>query len=146
MKNIYLIIFLYAIINLSLPVSGNDICNDLVCCPITCNNCTVCIGDQINDIMCCEKNILESNKTCTLFQSPCIKNSTPAPTTTQIISPALVDKILKFLTIPNIIYLCIGFVLFLCVVYACTCFDRRKPPISYKEITWSKDTVWIHSE
>lgn len=45
---------------------------------------------------------------------------------------------LRDLGVINLVFIGIGGVLLLLFIYSCTCFDTRKPPISYDEINTGK--------
>lgn len=129
-------------------VHSQFICNDLVCCPENCDNCTTCVGIIEYDDLCCEKIILQNNMTCDDFTPPCILTNTTNTTDANIPVPDKAEldlngKILAFLTLTNIILLSAGFIIFICSIYACTCFDKRVPPLNYTDITWKEGTSWI---
>lgn len=121
-------------------VNCDNICTATVCCPNFCSNCSTCIGDISNDANCCETTILSAGRTCGDYDAPCITtNNSSEP---QGSEPSLWEKIISFflniyttLGIGYLIIIGIGLVIFLCMIYACTCFDKRSPAIDYDSIT-----------
>ncbi|XWV25915.1 putative orfan [Tupanvirus soda lake] len=133
-----------------------EICNDEVCCPDSCVNCATCVGNFTLDQLCCDEVILASNKYCDVDDAPCIlegdKNNTnknDTDTTNENNNDDNDDFIdgLKdfFSSIPNIILVSILAPLVLSAIYACTCFDRRRPPLDYEKIEWKKGTSWVNN-
>lgn len=53
------------------------------------------------------------------------------------------EKLEDFFTIGNIIMAALIIVLVLAFIYSCTCFDRRQPPLDYKDIEWEEGENWV---
>ncbi|AUL77709.3 putative ORFan [Tupanvirus deep ocean] len=132
-------------------------CNNEVCCPDSCPSCTTCVGNFTLDELCCEEIILASNKYCDVNDAPCILESDKNNTNTNDTNTDenndnrndtddFIEGLKDFFTqIPNIILISILVPLVLSAIYACTCFDRRKPPLDYDQIEWRKGTSWVNT-
>jgi hypothetical protein len=117
-------VFFLLVICLCVNTSFSDICTETVCCPAdVCPNCTICTGDSNIVNLCCDEVILVNDSSCSYYPPPCV--ITPS-------QPNLWDKIMTDIGLLNFILLCIAFLLFLCVIYSCCCFDKRKSPINYE--------------
>lgn len=126
-------IFFYLFILFCFTYS-NQICNDLVCCPsecITCHNCT--ISNAINS-QCCDTIIMNSNRTCDIFDAPCIVDINSETNDEPDIS-SKAKKYYEAIGLMNTILICIATVVLISLIYSCTCFDHhRKPPLPYDTI------------
>jgi len=121
-------------------VLSGAVCNTVVCCASSCANCTICIsGNSTNNALCCQNNILAANLSCSTNPVPCVGNIITSQSST-------FEQFLAFMSIPNIVFLSICGAIFLAMIYACTCFDNRKPPLQYSDITWSEGTSWVKEE
>lgn len=119
-------------------ISAN-VCNDAVCCASSCSNCTTCGSENISiSEMCCENNILAKNLSCADHPAPCV-GALPY-------NPTVLEQFIAFMDIPNIVFISICGVLFIALMYACICFDSRKPPLKYNEIAWKDGISWIKDE
>lgn len=158
-KYIIIITILFLVSN-----SWADLCTSQVCCDSSCSNCTTCIGDPYIDSLCCDVTILSSGLTCDSNPPPCIlvvSASTSSSSTTGHSSTSgntdtgsndsytLADfwsDVKTFFTVEMIIIISIGGLLLICIIYACTCFDNRKPPLDYETITWQEGMTWYKNE
>lgn len=131
----------------SIGVLSSDICTDTVCCPGKCDNCTMCTGNMIYDEMCCDNVIENSNRTCGTDNAPCkiMKNADSTTTGTNSNDITQTGGILQGaenfynkIGLINIIFIGIGIIFGFCLLYACTCFDKRKPAIPYEQIIINK--------
>lgn len=112
--------------------AGITECVGKICCPNTCNKCTVCTGNPSMDFLCCSQTILNSNRTCDQNPPPCVLTGKNNDNNND---ESYTDYLYGFIQdIPNIIVLGVLFVLLLLMIYACTCFDRRKPPTKYSNL------------
>lgn len=128
-------LILFAIL---LASAKGSICNNKVCCPNSCKNCTLCTGSILYKQKCCEVEILEANKTCKHHPPPCVifKNVTT-------IEKDFLGELKDLLTVANAILLGIVGIILICMIGACFCFDRRKPAVSYDDIEY-KGAPWVN--
>jgi hypothetical protein len=77
-----------------------------------------------------------------MVESNLCNNSTNPANSTNKNNDNLWSQIVNFLSIPNIIVIGVTIPLLLSMIYACTCFDKRKPPVLYGDIEWEKGVNW----
>lgn len=134
----YLLIII-CILSLLYKISNcqNTPCNDFVCCDIICDNCNQCNANDTLNFLCCEEIILSENRTCDLYPPPCVLDNPITPNSASSDDQEFEEQLVEFFTnIPNMVLLGIIIILFFIMIYACSCFDRRKPPVPYNLVMW----------
>lgn len=116
------------------------VCTNLVCCPDSCHNCTICLPDLFGQ--CCEEDILNTADPCQTTPPPCVLTSLNG---TDSDDKSILDKFISFfegiyqmLGTFNTIVIIISFFVAICCTYSCCCFDKRKPAIPYEKIPMTK--------
>lgn len=93
--------------------------------------CEIC-GDCQFGPDCCNITIIDSGRNCNQYKPPCVYYDTKG-------KEDIIEGAKEFFSIVNIVLIAIAFSFFTCFVYACCCFDKRKPPVPYSHITESQN-------
>lgn len=124
---------LFIFVFLSIVYSVKCICLQNICCSDFCTTCGSCNGNLTIDNLCCNETIINSNRTCDIYDPPCWILNEEKPD--QYGKENGKDSIYFDITdITNIITIIILGLISLCMIYACCCFDKRKPPAKYKHL------------
>ena len=108
-------------------------CTDRVCCADDCSPCGPCVGNMTIDASCCEEVILKSDRSCNKYSVPCYIATVDSDEDNNFFK-----NVYDNLGLVNIILLSITVLICGCYIYACCCFDKRKPPVDYIDLTIEK--------
>lgn len=131
------------------PKCDGQIFNN-ICCQEDCKKCGKCSGEKINDQFCCESIIMQSNKYCDEYPSPCIierinnlesengkTDNYDDKTFFKWLFSFESENILSIVKFSLAIFFCI--IIFIFVTYSCCFFGKKFPPVPYDDIVGKYD-------